>query len=138
MRTNGYTIDYAKKEIIITKTFAKQASMVYDSEEYNTLKGLRADFPEYEVKQKKIKKNSKKKTYAKLTYKKMEAYIILMEGKRSATLEEFDFQKELAKFKPSPYAYTKNWFLTKYPEFEPEEQEEETIEESIEETHEAA
>lgn len=133
MKNNGYTIDYEKQEIIITKAFAKQASMVYDSEEYNTLKGLRADFPEYEIKQKKIKKNSKKKTYAKLTYEKMEAYIKLVERKGSPTLEEFKFEKKLAKFKSSPYAHTKNWFLAKFPEFEPEEQEEETTDEENDE-----
>lgn len=115
----NYTINYTGNgiTITITKSFAKEAG-VYNSEAYNILKGLRADFPDCKVELKKIKRNPEKKTYGKLTYERMEKYIIFVEGKDTATLKEFETVKIMATFKSSPYAYTKKWFLARYPEFE--------------------
>ena len=122
----NYTINYTDNGIIITitKAFAKEAS-IYNSKAYKILRGLRSDFPDCKVELKKIKRNPEKKTYGKLDYKTMKEYIILMEGKESKTLEELERVIQLAKFRNSPYAYTKKWFLAKYPEFAPEVVEEE-------------
>lgn len=122
----NYEINYNENAIIVTKVFLKEAG-VYNSEAYNILKGLRADLPNFEIKQREIKKNSSKKTYGKLTYQRMEEYIIFVEGKETETLKEFETVKTMATFKASPYAYTKNWFLKKYKDFADEaEQEEQT------------
>ena len=122
----NYEINYNEKAIIVTKAFLKEAG-VYNSEAYNILKGLRADLPNFEIKQREIKKNSSKKTYGKLTYQRMEEYIIFVEGNKTETLKEFETVKTMATFKASPYAYTKNWFLKKYKDFADEaEQEEQT------------
>ena len=77
----NYTINYTDNgiTITITKSFAKEAG-IYNSEAYNILKGLRADFPDCKVELKKIKRNPEKKTYGKLTYERMEKYIIFVEG----------------------------------------------------------
>lgn len=114
----NYTINYTDNgiTITITKSFAKEAG-IYNSEAYNILKGLRADFPGCKVELKKIKRNPEKKTYGKLTYERMEEYILFVEGKDTATLKEFETVKTLATFKASPYAYTKKWFLDKYKDF---------------------
>lgn len=58
----NYEINYNENAIIVTKAFLKEAG-VYNSEAYNILKGLRADLPNFEIKQREIKKNSFKKTY---------------------------------------------------------------------------
>ncbi len=122
----NYEINYNENTIIATKAFLKEAG-VYNSEAYNILKGLRADLPNFEIKQREIKKNSNKKTYGKLTYQRMEEYIIFVEGNKTETLKEFETVKTMATFKASPYAYTKNWFLKKYKDFADEaEQEEQT------------
>ena len=122
----NYEINYNENTIIATKAFLKEAG-VYNSEAYNILKGLRADLPNLEIKQREIKKNSNKKTYGKLTYQRMEEYIIFVEGNKTETLKEFETVKTMATFKASPYAYTKNWFLKKYKDFADEaEQEEQT------------
>lgn len=122
----NYEINYNEKAIIVTKAFLKEAG-VYNSEAYNILKGLRADLPNFEIKQREIKKNNNKKTYGKLTYQRMEEYIIFVEGNKTETLKEFETVKTMATFKASPYAYTKNWFLKKYKDFADEaEQEEQT------------
>lgn len=122
----NYEINYNENAIIVTKVFLKEAG-VYNSEAYNILKGLRADLPNFEIKQREIKKNSSKKTYGKLTYQRMEEYIIFVEENKTETLKEFETVKTMATFKASPYAYTKNWFLKKYKDFADEaEQEEQT------------
>ena len=122
----SYTINHTDTKVIITitKAFAKEAS-IYNSPAYNTLKGLRADFPNCKVELKKIKRNPEKKTYGKLNYEKMKEYIVLVEGEKSETLNELEYVKKLARFRNSPYSYTKKWFLAKYPEFEPDVVEEE-------------
>ena len=53
----NYEINYNEKAIIVSKAFLKEAG-IYNSEAYNILKGLRADLPNFEIKQRKIKKNS--------------------------------------------------------------------------------
>ena len=122
----NYEINYNENAIIVTKAFLKEAG-IYNSEAYNILKGLRANLPNFEIKQREIKKNSSKKTYGKLTYQRMEEYIIFVEGNKTETLKEFETVKTMATFKASPYAYTKNWFLKKYKDFADEaEQEEQT------------
>lgn len=125
----NYEINYNENAIIVTKAFLKEAG-VYNSEAYNILKGLRTDLPNFEIKQKEIRKNSNKKTYGKLTYQRMEEYIIFDIEKNNQkeekeklkkiiakALEEFKTVKTMATFKASPYAYTKNWFLKKYKDF---------------------
>lgn len=124
MKNIGYTINHDEKKIILTKAFQKKAN-VYGEEEYQTMRGLCADFPNYTVELKKIKRNPDKKTYGKLTYETMKEYIVLVEGKESKTLEELERVIQLAKFRNAPYSYTKKWFLAKYPEFESEVVEEE-------------
>ena len=112
----NYEINYNEKAIIVTKAFLKEAG-IYNSEAYNILKGLRADLPNFEIKQREIKKNNNKKTYGKLTYQRMEEYIIFVEGNKTETLKEFETVKTMATFKASPYAYTKKWFLDRYKDF---------------------
>ena len=112
-----YEINYNENAIIVSKAFLKEAG-VYNSDAYNILKGLRADLPDFKIEQKEIKKNPNKKTYGKLTYERMGKYILFVEGEDTATLKEFETVKTMATFKASPYAYTKKWFLARYPEFE--------------------
>lgn len=108
----NYEINYNENAIIVTKAFLKEAG-IYNSEAYNILKGLRADLPNFEIKQREIKKNSSKKTYGKLTYQRMEEYIIFVEGNKTETLKEFETVKTMATFKASPYAYTKELVFEK-------------------------
>jgi len=116
MKKTGYTINYAEKEIIITKEFERCAG-VYGSEEYNILKGLRSDLPDYTVEQKEIAKSSAKKTYYNLNYTNMGLYITVTDGADSESLKAFETIKKASKIQPSPYAFVKKWFLAKYPNY---------------------
>lgn len=112
----NYSINYENSKIIVTKAFLKEAG-IYNSEAYNTLKAIRADFPDFKVEQKEIKKNSSKRTYGKLTYDRMKEYIQLVDGENAEMLKEFDKITKTAQFKSSPYAFTKKWFFEQYPNF---------------------
>ena len=105
----NYTIDHITSTIVCTKAFLKEAG-IYNSEAYNILKGLRADFPTFGIVQREIKKNSSKKTYGKLTYERMEKYIIFVEGKETETLKEFKAVKTKATLRLLPTLTPRNGF----------------------------
>lgn len=109
-------VNHATRSITITKSFNKKASE-FGSTEYETMKDLRIDFPDYKVKVKEIKKNTHKKTYAKLTYENMKKHIAYVEGIESDSLTRLETLIIAAKIQPSPYAYVKKWFLDNYPDY---------------------
>ena len=64
--TLGYRPDFDTMTIILTKKFAKSASLV-GSKDYNTLCRLRKDYPDYKVVVREIaKKEGKKNTHKNL------------------------------------------------------------------------
>ena len=68
INTLGYRPDFDTQSIILTKKFAKSASVV-GSKDYNTLCRLRRDYPDYKVVVREIaKKEGKKNTHKNLTY----------------------------------------------------------------------
>lgn len=110
--TTNYTINAAKKEIIITKKFEKAANII-GSNEYKELVTLMKDFPNFEIKVKEIKKKANKKTYSGLTIEEMKRFVA------SRTQEEvilFEKVVTIAKQKKGSYALTKKWFLKNYKE----------------------
>ena len=110
--TANYTINAAKKEIIITKKFEKAANII-NSNEYKDLVILMRDFPDFQIKVKEIKKKSNKKTYNGLTIDEMKRFISTRTEEEAAL---FDKVVAIAKHKKGSYAITKKWFLNKYKE----------------------
>ena len=73
--TLGYRPDFDTMTIILTKKFAKSASIV-GSKDYKNLCRIRKDYPDYKVVVREIAKNEgKKNTHKNLTYPAMKAYI---------------------------------------------------------------
>ena len=108
----NYTINAAKKEIIITKKFEKAANDI-GSSEYKDLVTLMKDFPDFQIKVKEIKKKTNKKTYNGLTIEEMKRFI---STKTDEELILFEKVVAIAKHKKGSYAITKKWFLNKYKE----------------------
>ena len=124
-KNTQYEIDFINAKIILTKKFAKAASIL-NTPEYTTLMQMRRENPDFTIELREIKKKEGKKSYRNLTYDHMEDYIITREGKDSANYKEYLNVKKLAQIQAGPYAYVKSWFLKKYKdEFQ---QEEETTE----------
>ena len=121
-KNTQYEIDFINSKIILTKKFAKAASIL-NTPEYTTLMQMRRENPDFTIELREIKKKEGKKSYRNLTYDHMEDYIITREGKDSATHKEFLNVKKLSQIQAGPYAYVKSWFLKKYKdEFEKEEE----------------
>lgn len=124
-KNNRYEINHIEGKVILTKQFAKSASIL-NTPEYMTLLELRRNHPDYTFELREISKKEGKKSYRNLTYEHMEAYIITRDGKDSEAHKEFKQVKKLSQVQAGPYAYVKSWFLKKYKdEFQ---QEEETTE----------
>ena len=125
-KNTQYEIDFINAKIILTKKFAKAASIL-NTPEYTTLMQMRRENPDFTIELREIKKKEGKKSYRNLTYEHMEAYIITREGKDSATYKEYLNVKKLAQIQAGPYAYVKSWFLKKYKdEFAKEEETDES------------
>ena len=125
--TTNYTINAAKKEIIITKKFEKEANVI-GSVAYRELVILMNDFPNFDIRVKEIKKSTSKKTYNGLTIEEMKRFI----GTQSEE-EVILFERviAIAKHKKGSYAITKKWFLNKYKEAYEKELEALKIEEEL-------
>lgn len=113
---NTHQIDYITKTIFLTKKFAKAASTV-NSPEYNTMRKLRADFPDFSFELREIKRPQKKQSYARLNYDVMRKYIRMVEGEDSNNLQHLETIIEMSQGQAGHYAYVKTWFLHHYPKY---------------------
>ena len=121
-KNTQYEIDFINSKIILTKKFAKAASIL-NTPEYTALIQIRRENPDFTIELREIKKKEGKKSYRNLTYEHMEAYIITRDGKGSEAHKEFEQVKKLSQVQAGPYAYVKSWFLKKYKdEFQKEEE----------------
>lgn len=116
---NILKVDFANKQIIMDRTFAKNSTDTR-SEEYAHLQRVRADYPTFTVSTRTCKKNPNKESYKGLTYAYMEDYIICNEGKDTVleVLDEYNHLRLISEChsKSRRYAPIKRWFLAKYPE----------------------
>ena len=110
----GLRIDFAKKEIIMSRSFEKRASVV-GTEEYKSLQMVRNDYPSFSLVRKHIKKAPNKETYAGLTYAYMEDYIQSHDEDGSVHKRYCEMRLIGACHKVS-YPTIKKWFLETYPE----------------------
>ena len=119
--TNTLKINFATKEIIMDRTFAKNCANT-NSEEYAHLQKVRQDYPDYKVVTRIIKKNPDKETYKGLTYRYMENYILRHETEENAleVIKEFNELRTISECHKQGLRYPtiKRWFLNKYPEIE--------------------
>ena len=116
---NVLKIDFAKKQIIMDRTFAKNSTDTR-SEEYAHLQRVRADYPNFTVTTRSCKPNPEKESYKGLTFAYMEDYIIRNESKDTVleVLKEFEDLLFIAEChsKSRRYPAIKRWFLARYPE----------------------
>lgn len=112
------TINFTDNTIVMSKAESKAAGK-FNSNKYQELAGIRAQFPTYRIVIKSA--HVKKETYKGLTYDYMEAYI-KAHATNDSVMKEFntlrgyaDGQKQ--KFVvAAPYSEIKKWFLMKFPE----------------------
>lgn len=117
--TGAIRINHLNKEILISKSFSK-AAMNPNSTEYQDLKEVMCDHPDYRVAQRNIKKKENKKTFAGLTYEYMRDYLILHTSpeEEAEAVAELDEMILIARCHTPNFSYAtiKKWFLRKFPE----------------------
>lgn len=117
--TSAIRINHFTKEILISKSFQK-AAMNPISTEYQDLKEVMNNHPDYRIALRNIKKNANKKTYSGLDYDYMRRYIILhaTPEEELAAVAEFEEMILISDCHAKNYRYPtiKKWFLNKYPE----------------------
>ena len=109
----GYSIDHSQKKIFINYKLNKESN-VFGSLEYEFLKALKNDFPEYKV----VVKSGRKKTSAnankRFKYDNMRTYIDTFEN--SEELHKLmDIAIARSKKVASPYKYVCDWFNMQFP-----------------------
>lgn len=111
-------IEPATRRIVMDRTFAKFYCDT-TSEEYAHLQRVRADYPNFSVVRRRIRKNTQQEHYAGLDYAYMEAYIRRYESEETAKevlaeLEELKFVSQCHS-RHRRYPVIRKWFLEKYP-----------------------
>ena len=112
-------INFESRTIEMTKTEAKEAGK-YNSDKYNELKAIRADFPNFRIVTKATSK--KKDTYKGLNYAYITKYIADHTKEDDERRTEFDRLRGYENGKKNPLAETatygevKAWFLLNFPE----------------------
>ena len=111
----NYEFDYSKKQIVVSKSFLKEAGII-GSRAYNELAQVRRDYPGYSVVQREVKKKHGKNPYDRLTYKAMQEFIEAQEPEEIApfVLTEFQRIQELSHSYNAKYVFVRNWFLQRY------------------------
>ena len=112
-------VDYAAKQIILARSFAKSAEKV-GSPEYVELQDCREKHPDFTIVYREFRKNSQQEHYAGMTYTYMVDYIIRHEQpeKQEEMLKKLSVLRQDVEGLSSGHRYPiiKRWFLMNYPE----------------------
>ena len=104
-------VNSTKREIVITKAFAKKAEQ-FRSDEYNELRDARLENPTFKVV---VNKAAKRDTMKGLTFKFIEQYV-----EKNGTESQMDEFKTLTKnedgIQSMSYGEVKEWFIVSFPE----------------------
>ena len=110
---NAYSVNHVTRSIILTRDFAKKAS-IPDTHEYQILIKLRTENPGYEIIQRTIaKKEGKRKPPS---YKQMKKYITCVENS-DFYMARFEAMRKEAASKNGSYARVLKWFRQTFPNF---------------------
>ena len=112
---NNYRIDYAHNTIVMDYKFYK-AAQTMNSEEYDIVKNILADFPGMSVKVASHREQKTTHHNFRLTYDNMVQYMTTFENSADL-LAEFARVKAHAVAAPQPYAVVRRWFVEKFPDY---------------------
>lgn len=113
---NYLKVDDRNKRLIMDRTFDKNRKIV-GSPEYDMLQRAKADYPQYTVTLKRIKKNPEKETYKHFNYDYMREYIS-RHPFAELRMAEFEEKCLRANKNDRPFHKVREWFLAAYPEID--------------------
>ena len=106
-------VDFAKNAIVITRDFARRASIV-GTPEFKRLSELCNAYPSLTVITRTARKGASKISTKGLTMAFMENFIT---HRYPVDVELYQRQAEVSKTFKSPYMYLRKWFVERYPEW---------------------
>ena len=109
-------VNYAERKIVLSSAFAKKA-FIPNTDEYRQLQAVRNDYPDFVLKTRQFKTNTKQERYRGLTYDFMRDYIRTHEDEPKpvlAALEEMIGNSKCHSL-GKRYPTIKKWFLETYP-----------------------
>jgi hypothetical protein len=112
-KSNGYKINFINKTIVVTRDFHRRASNE-TSDEGATVKRLLEEYPNFSFAFTSVRK--RKPNSSRLTYDKMIDYICRQKDSESV-LRDFHAIRNPKDGKLSPYTHVKEWFLTRFPDY---------------------
>lgn len=104
-------VDFSKESIVITKDFAKCASIV-GTPEFDCLAELMRAYPRYKVVARSAKKSPSRVSVKGLTNAFMETHIRTI---HPGDVELYERQLEISKAYKCPHMYMRKWFIARYP-----------------------
>lgn len=107
----GYSIDWEKHVVTLTKKFAEEAN-VYGTTAYGIVNGFRKDGFHIGVR----KAEKRKACATRLTFKKMEQYLSFL-ANADEHIAELHAMMNIGKTQTNPYEFVRQWFLKNYPNF---------------------
>lgn len=110
---NAVRINHNERTIVITKKYAKLAS-VYDSTEYRQLEEIKKVYPNYQVIVREVSKKSS--VSSRLTLRTMENYIKMHDddGKIMEEFKKMRDEKSGENLEKTSFFKIKKWFFAKY------------------------
>lgn len=111
----GYRIDFGNNSIVMNYKFAAAAE-VYGSPEYELLKSIRADFPNFKVFTKAGRDIKTPRKTKRLTYANMEKYINTF-ANASELMGIFNIVRNKSVIVKCPYKYVLDWFMEQFPNY---------------------
>ncbi len=106
-----YIFDAITNTLTATATFLRKAS-IFNSVEYNIVKGIRADYPSVTI----VKAETKKSKTHRLTLGQMVQHIELMDKMNGTNVKaKYDLVKQMSKIQANPYKYVFIWFESAFP-----------------------
>ena len=112
----NYKIDFAHNTIMVDYKFNRLAQTI-NTPEYNLLKQLREDFPMMTIAVASHRETKKTHQNYRLTYANMIKFMGTFEN-YDELYQEFTIIRDKSAAAPQPYAYVRDWFLNKFPNYE--------------------
>lgn len=110
----NHRFDATTNTLTATATFLRNAG-IYNSVEYNIIKGIRADYPDVKI----VKKVAKKNKTFRISLAQMVDYINLWDKQNGTSFKaKYDLVKQMSKIQANPYKYVKTWFEANFPNWQ--------------------
>lgn len=115
-KINGYRIDHAKNTLFMNYKFSAAAE-VYNSDEYNLVRDIKADYPNIKVSIKSGREQKKPKENKRFKYENMKKHIECYSNS-DELIAMFEKVKKMSAPMKSPYKYVCDWFLSQFPDYD--------------------